>query len=290
MSRWLCTYIAGFILLAGASGLMRQRGELYLTIDAPPSLAPMVGRVWNIDRQQLAAALARAGLTWPPRVHVTLIPEDDSRARVTPRWIVGEAFGSQDVVIFPGRVGRYPYGSLESVVWHEVVHLALEAQARRQPLPRWFHEGVAMSVEREWGLSSQVELLLATVGDPGLADLGRLFDSEAQPETASAYLLAAALVSDVQRRHGTAVLGEIVDQVGLGMPFAHAFELQTGETPDEAAARAWAFYRRWTSWIPVVTSGSALWTGILALAFIAFMTTLCKRARRRRLWKEEDLD
>jgi hypothetical protein len=43
--------------------------------------------------------------------------------------------------------------------------------------------------------------------------------------------------------------------VAHGTLFAHAFELQTGETPDEAAARAWQRYRRWTSWIPVVTSG-----------------------------------
>lgn len=279
--------VAGFILLAGASASMLQRGELNLTIEAPPSLALVAGRVRNIDRQQLAAALARAGLDLPPRVHVTLLPEDDARARATPRWIVGRAFGSYDVVIFPDRVGSYPYGSLESVVWHEVVHLALSAQAGGRPLPRWFHEGVAMSVEKGWGLTSQVRLLLAAVRDPGLADLGRLFDAEAQPETASAYLLAAALVSDVRQRHGAAAPGAIVDRVARGTPFAHAFELQTGDTPDEAAARAWALYRRWTSWIPVVTSGSAVWIAILALAFIAFMSTLRKRARRRRQWDEE---
>jgi len=78
--------------------------------------------------------------------------------------------------------------------------------------------------------------------------------------------------------------------VARGTLFAHAFELQTGETPDEAAARAWQRYRRWTSWVPVVTSGSALWNGILALAFIAFMSTLRKRARRRRQWDEEEVD
>jgi hypothetical protein len=39
-----------------------------------------------------------------------------------------------------------------------------------------------------------------------------------------------------------------------------------------------------------VTSGSALWVGILTLAFIAFMSTLRKRARRRRQWHEEEVD
>jgi hypothetical protein len=290
VSHWLWNGVAGFILLASASGSMLQRGALDLTIEAPPSLAPVADRVRSIDWQQLAAALAQAGLNLPPQVHVTLIPEDDSRARATPGWIVGRAFDSSDVVIFPARVGSYPYGSLESVVWHEVVHLALSAQAGDRPLPRWFHEGVAMSVEKGWGVTSQVRLLLATGGHPGLADLGRLFDSEAQLEAASAYLLAAALVSDMRRRHGAAAPGAIVDRVARGTLFAHAFELQTGEPPDEAAARAWQRYRRWTSWIPVVTSGSALWIGILALAFIAFMSTLRKRARRRRQWHEEEVD
>ena len=154
-------------------------------------------------------------------------------------WIVGLASGSADIAIFPERIGSYPYDSLESVVWHEVVHLALSAQAGDRPLPRWFHEGVAMSVEKGWGVTSQVQLLLAAGGSPGLADLERLFNAGTQPESASAYLLAAALVSDLRQRHGAAVPGAIVDRVARGAVFAEAFALETGETPDEAAARAW---------------------------------------------------
>ena len=62
-----------------------------------------------------------------------------------PDWIAGLAFGDRD--IFPVRVLSYPYDSIESVVRHEVVHLALNARAGRGELPRWFHEGVATSVD-----------------------------------------------------------------------------------------------------------------------------------------------
>ena len=208
--------LTAVMLLASASGLVPQRGELDLTVEAPASLAPAADRVRRVDRQQLAEALARAGLNIPPQIHVTLIAEDDLRARATPVWIVGLASGHRDIAIFPERIGSYPYDSLESVVWHEVVHLALSAQAGDRPLPRWFHEGVAMSVERGWGVTSQVQLLLAAGGSAGLADLERLFNSETQPETASAYLLAAALVSDLRQRHGAAVPGAIVDRVARG--------------------------------------------------------------------------
>ncbi len=277
------------MLLASASGLVSQRAELDLTVEAPASLAPVADRVRHVDRQQLVGALARAGLNIPPQIRVTLIAEDDLRARATPVWIVGLASGSHDIVIFPERIGSYPYDSLESVVWHEAVHLALSAQAGDRPLPRWFHEGVAMSVEKGWGVTSQVQLLLAAGGNLGLANLERLFNSETQPETASAYLLAAALVSGIRQRHGAAAPGAIVDRVARGAVFAEAFALETGDTPDEAAARAWQIYRRWTSWIPVVTSASSLWIGILALAVLAFLATLRKRWRRRRQWDQEEV-
>jgi hypothetical protein len=261
-------------------------------IEAPALLAADAERVGRIDPRPLAAALARAGLSLPPAMHVVLIPERDPRVRAIPPWIVGLASGSSDIVIFPERIGvspdSYPYDSLESVVWHEVVHLALSVQAAERPLPRWFHEGVAMSVESGWTVGSQLQLLLAAAADPGIADLGRLFASESQPETALGYRLAAALVADIQRRHGDAVPGAIASRVAGGADFAGAFTLETGETPDAAAARAWRGYRRWTSWLPVVTSPSTLWFGILALAVIAFLVTLRRRSQRRQRWAEEE--
>ena len=277
------------MFVASVTGATAQRGQMDLRVDAGSSLAPVADRVRNIDRQELAAVLGRAGLDVPPQVRVTLIAEDDARALATPRWIVGLAYGPRDVAIFPARVGPYPYDSLESVVAHEVVHLALAAQAGG-PLPRWFHEGVATSVEQGWGVRSQARLVLAAIGDPSLVDLGRLFASASEHETVSTYLLAAALVSDIRERHGADAPGAIAERVARGTPFARAFLLHTGDTPGEAAARAWGSYRRWSSWVPVVTSGSTLWMGIMALAFVAFLANLRKRALRRRQWDDWDGD
>jgi len=293
VSRWphtrTGTGLAAIVLLVTASRAVPEQGELDLTVDTPASLAPAAERVRRVDRQPLADALARAGLDVPSEIRITLIAEDDLRARATPVSIVGLAAGSRNIAIFPERIGAYPYDSLESVVWHEVVHLALAAEAGDQALPRWFHEGVAMSVEKGWGITSQVRLVLAAGDGAGLADLERLFNSGTQPETATAYLLAAALVSDLRQRHGAAVPGAIADRVARGAVFAEAFALETGETPDEAVARTWQSYRRWTRWIPVVTSTFSLWIGILTLAVAAFLATQRKRWRRRRQWDLEEL-
>ena len=284
--------MAAVLLLTATPAVPSQRSEMDVTVEASAALAQIADRVRDIDRQQLAEALARAGLNVPPRIHVTLISEDDARARATPVWIVGLASGAHDIAIFPQRIGSspasYPYDSLESVFWHEVVHLAISAQAGNHFLPRWFHEGVAMSIEKGWGVTGQAQLLLAAGANPGLADLRRLFAAGTQPETASAYLLATALVSDMRQRHGATTPGAIVDRVARGASFQEAFALETGETPNEAAEHAWNVYRRWTSWMPVLTSASSLWVGILALAMVAFLVTLRKRWRRRRQWDQEE--
>jgi hypothetical protein len=281
--------VAGVLVMIGVLAVDASAASMEVTVRAPASLSAVAERVRTMEWPPLEAALLRAGLEPPPQVRVTLVGEDDPDARGTPSWIVGQAFGSLDVVVFPARIGAYPYSSLESVLWHEVVHLALSVQARGQPLPRWFHEGVAMSVERSWGFTSQVRLLVATAGEPGLADLGGLFSSNAEPEAARAYLLASILIADLRQRHGAAAPGAIVGLVSGGIPFPRAFEMTTGETQEAAAARVWRITHQWTGWIPVVTGASALWLAILGLAVIAFVASRIRRTRRRELWDEAEI-
>jgi hypothetical protein len=268
--------------------LVHAAGAVELTIDAPPSLVTAADRIRALDLSQLEADLLRAGLLLPTQIRVLLLPEDDPRARTIPRWTVGLAAGEQDLLILPQRLLPYPYESVESVFRHEVAHLALSARAGGRLLPRWFHEGVAMSVDAGWDLSGQLRLLSEMLQRPGTADLARLFASGTEADAAQAYGLSAALVADVQRLHGEASIGKIAARVAEGEPFARAFELETGELPDVAAARAWSVYRRWTAWAPALTSGTALWTAILVLAAAAYVVRQRRRARQRRRWDAED--
>ncbi len=258
-----------------------------LIVDAPPSLGSTAARIRAIDRQNLEAALENAGLAAPAAVDVTLVPESDPIAVRAPRWIVGRAFGVRTIVIFPQRVTRYPYDSLEAVLRHEVVHLALSLRAGEQPLPRWFHEGVATSVEAGWGMTDQLRLLIAALGEPTVDAVAGLFRSEAQPDTELAYLLSAALVNDVRERHGSDVPGRVAARVAAGIPFPAAFAAETGETPDAAATIAWRAYRNWSRWVPTLASASAVWSFILVLAMIAFVARRRRRSQLRKQWAED---
>ena len=261
---------------------------LDLRVEAPPALEGAAARVRSIDRQALAAALAGAGLEMPTRVHIAHVDVEVARAKRAPRWVVGRAFGTEYVEIFPDRVSRYPYDSLDGVVRHEIVHLALTARAGDMPLPRWFHEGVATTVEGGWGVGDQLRLLAAALDRPTITDVDRLFGSDSAPVTAQAYLLAAALVNDIRQRHGQDVPGRVAASVAAGVPFDTAFRRVTGQSVNEATAGAWAGYRRVATWLPAATGSGALWTFILALSFVAFVAQLRRRARPRRRWEEED--
>ncbi len=261
-----------------------------ISIDGPASLDAAARRLDATDRSRLSDDLARAGLVLPGGVTVTLLDSADPRAAGVPDWIVGLAFGTDTVVIFPRRVVAYPYDSLESVLRHEMTHLALTTKAGGARLPRWFQEGVAVSVDAGWDMSSRLQLLLAMRSDLRVADLDARFDSNAPSEIDLAYRLAAALVDDVRRRSAPDVPGAIAGYVAMGRSFDDAFRLATGETPDAAAARAWTFYRRWSGWVAALTSPSLPWAIVLGLAVIAFAVRMRQRIRKRRQWEEDDAD
>ena len=114
-----------------------------------------------------------------------------------------------------------------------------------------------------------------------------LFESGAAGESTTAYLLSAALIEDVRRRHGLSVPGAIAARVARGEVFDVAFARETGETVNEAAAQAWRVYRG-LRWLPILTGASGLWGGILVLALFAFAVRLRRRWQRRREWEEEE--
>ena len=280
--RWLHAALIARLL---ATDLTAATTELTI-IPSSPSVTD--SRIGATDLDQLGVDLKRAGLALPPRIVVTLIDEADPRARDVPEWIVGLALEPDDIVIFPGRILSYPYDSIESVFRHEVAHLALSARAGGREIPRWFHEGLAVSVDAGWGVTGRLRLLLEMTGSPGTADLARLFASETQAASALAYGLSASLVADIQRRHGRGTPGAIAARMAEGVSFARAFQLETDVTPDAAARRAWAGYRHWTMWVSVVTSEAAVWGLILAIAVVAFIATSRRRVRRRQQWDKDE--
>jgi hypothetical protein len=79
-----------------------------------------------------------------------------------PEWGGGGAIG-RDTVIVP--IDRFPLADMDigRVTVHELVHIALERAYGRLRQPRWFHEGLAMTLSGELSFEEQVALSRAIV-------------------------------------------------------------------------------------------------------------------------------
>jgi hypothetical protein len=212
-------------------------------------------------------------------IRVLLVPEASPIARSVPAWVAGFAEGTEGVVLLPERTPVYPDAGLEEVLAHEVAHVLIARAAGSRPVPRWFHEGIAMVAGRSWGLKDRTQFALdLLLGEKvPLHRLDGLFRGS-DAEVRRAYALAGALVQELLERYGTGLPRGLLSRMARGERFEEAFRQTTGATlfdVDEIFLARQTLFRRW---LPVVTSGAALWFGITVMAIVAAW----KRRRRQR--------
>lgn len=262
-----------------------------LVIDAPERLDWAAKRLEALDRERLWTAVELAGLDHPgPPIRIVLAPEDSPQARAVHSWVAGYARGATGpIVIFPERTPSYPDDNLEELVHHEVAHILISRAAGGRPLPRWFHEGVAMAAGRAWGIEDRSRFVFDVLrsGPVELARTDGLF-SGGGAAAARAYAVSGAFVRDLMRRHGEAVPGEILRRVGRGVAFEEAFRQATGETLAAAEESFWRRRTFWQRWLPFLTSSFVLWIAVTLLALWAFYRRRRRDAELAERWEREE--
>jgi hypothetical protein len=278
------------LAIAPAAGERRQEGApLQLEIVAPSELSAVASQLSRVDAAQFAVLAARLGLDTPGApIRVVLAHEDSEIARQTPPWIAGFAHGaSSTVVLFPSRSASYPYDSIEDVLRHEIAHVLIFRAAPGAAIPRWLHEGLAMSAERRATLADRTHLALAVFAGPrNLAALDDELDAGGR-RAARAYAIAAAFVRDAVARYGSQVPAALLAAVARGATVDDAFRQATGVSVEEAERVFWRG-RWWYHAIPFLTSSVALWLAIAALALVAVRRRAAHRAALHRKWEDED--
>jgi hypothetical protein len=267
-----------------------------LRISSPPELAPVQKKLESIDPKRFADIAKTVGLAVSgPPIKVVLAPESSDVARKMDSWIAGFASSGEGpeekdemVVLFPARTPSYPNGSLEDVLRHEVAHILIGRASAQRPIPRWFNEGLAMSVERGWRFQDEGQLVyqLAVGSRTSLDGLDRMFGGE-QPEVTRAYAFSGALVHDLLQRHGAETGAQILSRMKEGASFDHAFAETVGRTPDEAETEFWERQYTWTAWLPTLTSTTTLWLVVTALALLAILRRIMKNRAIEKKWVEE---
>jgi hypothetical protein len=193
------------------------------------------------------------------------------------------------VVLFPARTRTYPETDLRSLLHHELAHVLVARTSRGAAVPRWFNEGVATVAARQWGLEDRARFTLAVIdrNPSSTLDLDRGFAGD-RDDVIRSYALSAALVRSLRRSFGPDVTARILAATADSRSFDEAFRHATGEP---LAAVEHAFFGRqmvWSTWVPFLTSTTALWMGITLLALYAIRRRRERSAALRSRWEREE--
>ena len=260
-------------------------------VEASPGLERQAAAVRALAGEDPTPLLRLVGLaSFGTPVRVVLAGERSPQAGDAPAWASGYALPAADtVVLFPARVPSYPDRTLEALLRHELAHILLSRAAGGYRVPRWFDEGTATVAAREWGIEDGARVALATIGR-GPATLDEVEAAFGGDGTSAArgYAVAAALVRYLLRSAGDDAVGRILAEVRRGEPFDGAFRAVTGESLESFGA---VYFRRealWNTWVPFLTSATALWMGITLLALLAIRRRRERDAALRRAWAAGD--
>ena len=278
-----------FVVVPGS--LAGQDTRPRLVVEAPDALTATAERVRGFDPDRLGGIMTLTGLrdAGPP-IRVLLLPEASAIARDTPPWVAAFADAERDlVVLFPERIGSYPYRSLEGVVYHEVAHILTARAAAGAPVPRWFNEGLASAAERTWGLEDRSRFAWEVFvgGRLSSTELEGLF-GQGRREVARAYVLADALVRDLLQGYGPQTPARILSRMAQGAPFEVALHATTGSSVDGVMSAFWRRHDVWTSWISSIGHPFTQWSLITLLALAAIWRHRRKRLDRHRRWELEE--
>lgn len=281
-------FLAALLFFAALGALAQRPPEI--AVEAPPSLAGVANRLREADPARLVSVMRLVGLQEPgPPIRVILAPEGTQESAV-PRWVSGYALGDQGVIVLlPERVPSYPDSSLPDLLSHEVAHVLIARAAGGRPLPRWFHEGMAMIAGLSWDLEDRSRLTLALLVDRpvSLGEVEQRFQG-GQAEVNRAYAIAGAFAHDLLDRYGQDAAARILAKVADGLPFDQAFEAATGTPLAAAESSFWDRQTFWYRWVPVLTSGVTLWILVTLLALWAIRRRRARDAAQRRIWDEEE--
>ncbi len=252
------------------------------------ALRPLADRAWVRVTADLGGAPAGP-------ITVVLAPTSEAfnqlqpRATPLPDWAVGVAYPTaMTMVIRSYHVPGTPRQDIGTILVHELTHLVLGARFGERTVPFWLHEGLAMYEAGEWRPGHEWDLVRAVLVNevPPLDALTSVGGSEAEARTA--YALSQAFVGHLIATYGRERFGAFVGQLADGESFENALVRALRVTPERFEERWRAHLDRRYTWIPLITSSSALWALLMAVAFAAYAVKKRRNRKIAQAWAQEE--
>lgn len=179
---------------------------------------------------------------------------------------------------------------VETVLVHELSHVALHRAVGGHPVPRWFSEGVAIHQAREHSLE-RIRTLWSGTAAGQLISMSRL--SRAFPAKPHHVNLAYAQSADfvrwlLARDDGEARFREVIERLGHGQPFETALE-RTYSIPLVNLELDWHdnLNERFKAW-PLLFGSGTLWAFAALLIFVAYARRKQSDRKTLKRWEREE--
>jgi hypothetical protein len=265
----------------------RTSAEAPFVFIYPPRLSRMADTVEEILVRTYEEIARAVGLEQLDTVTVYIAGDEETYRRLhgglVPEW--GIAYSRRDgreIGIDAGAVLRTPQ-PLETVIRHELSHIALTERVGGAACPRWFAEGLAMIQSREWGFEDQWGLMSSVWKKslPSIEDLEGSFPHGAEDATL-AYRVSYYAVDELLRRRpeDLVTLTSFIRDLG---DFDRAFLLTFGESPVHYSDRIYVQIVDRYATAAMLMRSMPYWGILSVLVILAY---LFKRLRARRKLKE----
>ncbi|MBN1309049.1 MAG: hypothetical protein JXA18_14085 [Chitinispirillaceae bacterium] len=206
-----------------------------------------------------------------------------------PEWGGGGAIGGDSIVIPVDRQSAFYRSDMERIILHEMVHIALARAYGRLHIPRWFHEGMAMTLSGELDFEEQLFLSRAIVTRSlvPLDSMERL-NQFSRRRAQVAYSQCHFAVGFLLDTYGYDLIPELLRESRKTRRFETACLRVFGLTVQELELLLQKEMASRYRLLFLFADYSSLWFGILALATVAFVATKIRNRRKRERMELEE--
>lgn len=212
-----------------------------------------------------------------------------ARATGMPVWVSGVAHPPRGEIAISMHDPDGSRSDLDTLLRHELVHVALFRASAGAELPRWFHEGLAESLANEVSLMRAEALAGAVFGGgvPGLDRIEAEFHGDAR-QASVAYAAARDFVTWL-RYHDPdeAHFRQLLSQLHNGRSFEQSFDDAYGRSLVELDSDWRSGLLGRFVWFPLIGSGSLPFLLVGPVVVVAWVR---RRRRLARDWARMDAE
>lgn len=226
-------------------------------------------------------------------VTIILSPSEKSYSQFVgknfPNWSGGAASPDQNLIILKSPSFTHEERNNAKITIHELTHILLNKAVNKNPLPRWFNEGMAVyfSGEKEFASNSLISKALITKSIIPLREIDKVLNFH-QDKAQLAYQESFLAVSYLIEKFGNESMKIILAQLAQGNDMDAALVHAIGSDQTDFEYEWYHSIQKKYRWHFLLDFDIYLWIFILLLFIFGFLIIRKRNRLTMKRWEQED--